>query len=268
MSDRGRILARTVRAALNERNGHGRPTTESRPMDLSHRLASGVTIRVRSDSDWWVFNEVFVEGDYDPAIDLALSRGGQDPYVLDLGANVGFFAARVVDRAARRQARPQLALVEGSPTVYGELASRLADLRTAGASVEAVNGLIGDRTGKGVISEVEFGARNSVHADHNSSIVPVGQMARHEVPFIDLDRLVGPDRRVDLLKCDIEGSEQSFIEQYHDDLLLRTDAAVFEFHHRLCDVPRCMDLLAACGLGVVSSRDQQDATSLVVLERS
>lgn len=269
LSERGRSLARTVRAALHERNpSQGPPSGEPTRMDLSHSLSSGVTIRVRSDSDWWVFNEVFVEGDYDPAIDLALTRCQQNPYILDLGANVGFFAARVADRAARREICPGLTLVEGSPTVYRELASRLDDLRAAGASVEAVNGLIGDRTGTGVISEVEFGARNSVHAGHNASIVPVGQMAHQEVPFVDLDRLVGPDRQVDLLKCDIEGSEQSFIEQYRDDLLRRTGTAVFEFHHRLCDVPRCLDLLRACGLDVVSSRDQQDATSLVVLERS
>jgi hypothetical protein len=49
------------------------------------------------------------------------------------------------------------------------------------------------------------------------------------------------------MKCDIEGSEESFIANYPD-VLSRTERAVFEFHPRFCDVARCVELLASAGL--------------------
>jgi FkbM family methyltransferase len=242
------------------------------PVDLTHTLASGVTVRVRSQSDWWVYNEVFVESEYDSAIDLLVTPhdGTGRPLVLDLGANVGFFAARVVDRLTTLWSRTgaELILVEGSPTVFQQLETRIPDLGAPGFVISAVNALVGRREGSGKISEVGFGARNTMIPCHNTGIMPVSEMTHHDVPFVDLTTLVGPDRRIALLKCDIEGSEQAVLDTYGTDLLLRTDAAVFEFHHRLCDVPHCLEILAESGLEVISTVEQQDETSLVLLTRN
>ena len=240
-------------------------------LDLSHTLASGITVRVRNQSDWWVFNEVFVEKTYDAAIDLFMNRAESSVQglILDLGANVGFFTARVIDRlvTTKAPAGADLILVEGSPTVYRELQNRLPDLVSELSSLSPLNALVGPRSGSGTISEVDFWGRNTVFPKHNAEISPISEMTRHRVVFVDLGAVVGPSRRVGLLKCDIEGSEQVFIENYKSDLLLRTDAAVFEFHHRLCDVPHCLQILSDSGLHVVSIVEQQDETSLVTLVR-
>jgi len=203
-------------------------------LDLSHQLASGVTVRVRNLSDWWVFNEVFVDNGYDPAIDLFLNRTDASTrgLVLDLGANVGFFTARVIDKSISTNAKSgvDLVLVEGSPTVFGELETRLAGFVSDFSSISPVNALVGPRSGSGTISEVDFWGRNTVFPEHNSEIVPISEMPKHRVPFVDLTALIEPSRRIGLLKCDVEGSEQLFLENYQSDLLGRVDAAVFEFH--------------------------------------
>src|SRR3974377_1568023 len=62
-------------------------------LNLHHELA-GLRITVSSWSDWIVYNEIFVERVYDRAIAQVLSDVPmhQMLHVLDLGANVGFFA--------------------------------------------------------------------------------------------------------------------------------------------------------------------------------
>ena len=65
---------------------------------LTSHTASGMTLRITNPSDWFVFNEIFVKGEYDTAIGIALEHAGERMRVLDLGANVGFFSLRVLDQ--------------------------------------------------------------------------------------------------------------------------------------------------------------------------
>jgi hypothetical protein len=51
---------------------------------------------------------------------------------------------------------------------------------------------------------------------------------------------------IDLLKCDIEGAEQLFLETYPD-LLQKTHAVVVELHSEHCDTARCRSLLNDAG---------------------
>src|SRR5271165_5375449 len=99
-------------------------------LDLNWQLPSNLKIRIRNQSDWVIYNEIFVDGDYDPAILMALecAKGTGDLEVLDLGANVGFFSLRCVD-IVRRQQRRELSLhitaIEGNRKSYRELQLRL-----------------------------------------------------------------------------------------------------------------------------------------------
>ena len=52
---------------------------------------------------------------------------------------------------------------------------------------------------------------------------------------------------INLLKCDIEGSEELFFDSYPQ-LLRRVDLIVVEFHPHLNDVSRCRRLLSGAGL--------------------
>ena len=68
---------------------------------LQHTLPSGVRVEIGSPSDWFVYNEVFVDGEYDAVLDALIASPAPSPIVLDLGANVGLFTLRLMDRWLR-----------------------------------------------------------------------------------------------------------------------------------------------------------------------
>ena len=199
-------------------------------LDLHHELA-GLRITVSSWSDWIVYNEIFVERIYDRAIAQVLSDipTHQMLHVLDLGANVGFFAIRFSQLVfeSDHPDRPFfIHCAEGSPRVYADLTARVAANPRLCGHIETRHGLIGKRSGSTEIYESAFGAGNSTIPQHWSKPVIVS--------FIDLDAVIPANEPISLLKCDIEGSEQTFQDNYHD-LLRRTQCAVVELHHGYID---------------------------------
>jgi FkbM family methyltransferase len=198
---------------------------------LQFELNSGLGVTIASACDWVIYNEIFVEGMYDAPIRLAMTPG-RHVRILDLGANVGFFTLRCIDLARRAgHADYAITLVEGSPRVVRELRSRMNAL----PGLEIVHGLVGRRSGSAAITENDFHGKNNIFGDRGTI-----------VDFIDLDRVQSIAGAIDLLKCDIEGAELLFIENYPE-LLRRVDVAVFELHHRVCDTARCRELLRDCG---------------------
>src|SRR5687768_8092510 len=74
-----------------------------RRLDLELLLTTGVRVKVKSWADWIIYTSIFADNEYDAAILAAI---GQKPEgtrlnVLDIGANVGFFALRVAHLMAR-----------------------------------------------------------------------------------------------------------------------------------------------------------------------
>ncbi len=67
------------------------------------------------------------------------------------------------------------------------------------------------------------------------------------VAYVDLEKIFENVETIDLLKCDIEGSEADLINNYGD-LFKKVKVAVFEFHHELCDVAGLEERLASSGL--------------------
>jgi FkbM family methyltransferase len=214
-------------------------------LNLYRELKSGLTVRVESRSDWTIYNEVFVDKEYDLAIQKALESLPHDYpnlNILDLGANVGFFAFRAADIILQSNAANipfQLTLVEGSPTVHKELESRMLNQPSLSNQVRVIHGLIGEREGSAKIFESVYSGTNSLK--------PVGNMPSGiDVPYIDLEALYDEDAEIDLLKCDIEGSELSFLQNYKH-LLSRVKNIVFEFHHKMCDIKSCYEILREAG---------------------
>jgi FkbM family methyltransferase len=212
---------------------------------IAHALPSGLSVRIANASEWHVYNEVFVDGEYDQPIRLAIDRAiadlaTGDPWMLDLGAHAGFFTLRFADlwyRARAGHAFHGLS-VEGSPSTARHLAVNLSQVGL-NHTCKMVHGLVGARSGQARISR---SFRTSMN-----SIMSRGRLASATVPFVDLTAHVPADARVALLKCDIEGAEQLFLETYPH-LLERVDLAVFELHDHLCDVSRCRALLSSYGL--------------------
>jgi hypothetical protein len=104
------------------------------------------------------------------------------------------------------------------------------------------------REGNGLIHESALHVKNT--------IMDNGQRDGTKVNFVDLYQIMENRSKIDLLKCDVEGAELLFIENYAD-LLLRVKNAVFEFHHQQCDTAKCVDLLEELGFTqrVLHSRD-------------
>lgn len=207
---------------------------------LTWQLPSGLHARVESLSDWVVYNEIFVDREYDESIDhaLAAAEPGRPVTVLDLGANVGYFSLRVADRVRQvgGSMRAALTLVEGHPTTFRELEARWRrqplDARTA---VRLVKGMAGPRSGAVRITDDGFGAAAHLGEGGIASVC------------VDLDALFPGAEPIDLLKCDIEGAEAQVIEGYAD-LLGRVRCAALEFHPRRVDIDRLIRLLGDRGL--------------------
>lgn len=228
---------------------------------LDRDLKSGVSLRVASLGDWAIYNDVFIEGEYDPAIRAALAGPPGGPVaVLDLGANVGFFALRVAHLAfgaPEPRKNFHITCVEGSPAIHAELCRRIAATPAAAAHIKIVHGLAGQRSGSAHIVEAAF------HPMTGLSAAPGRGPA---VDFVDLEAVVG-GATLDLLKCDIEGAEQAFLENYPG-LLARTRFAVVELHHDRCDRARCRELLRDSGLLLQKVLAEDAYTSLEFFART
>ncbi|HPU54841.1 MAG TPA: FkbM family methyltransferase [Verrucomicrobiota bacterium] len=159
--------------------------------------------------------------------------------ILDLGANVGFFSARVAHVLLTRGVKSfQITCIEGSPTVYSELKRRIQASPPLAERTKLVQGLVGLRQGTAAIADSPFHPMTSIFSPASDGV---------SVAYVDLDRVVDPNSPIDLVKCDIEGAEQQFLETYPQ-LLERTHLAIFEFHHDKCDTARCRELLSRSGL--------------------
>jgi FkbM family methyltransferase len=210
-------------------------------LNLEHTLNSGLTVKVASKGEWWAYNEIFVNGEYDVPIHTALGASSGRPFVvLDFGANVGYFAFRVFDLIGQQHLDllPDITMVEGSPETFGKLEERVRSQQLTAASVRMFNGLVGQRTGSALIRE------SAVHV--KSSIVDVPAGGGVNVAFVDVNTLMQDKVEIDLLKCDIEGAELLFIQNYGD-LLRKVRYAVFELHHHQCDTAKCLTMLESLG---------------------
>lgn len=233
-----------------------------RGLNLHFRLSSGIDVCVRDASDWFVYNEIFVNGDYDKAISEAVDASRSKPLrVLDLGANVGFFALRLFHQLqllGETGAGCECICVEGNPRTAEELVHRL---RTAGlvSRVRTVCGLVGAKAGIGTISDSDFSGNNTTA---ESEAGP-----RINVPFVDLTEVTTGWDEISLLKCDLEGSEELLVENYRD-LLDKTRIVIMEVHPTYCDTARVLDALHQCGFEPPVTVSEQEETSLLLFVKS
>jgi FkbM family methyltransferase len=233
-------------------------------MKLENTLRTGIILRVASRGEWWVYNDIFVNGEYDAPILQALEKCSPlGPLtVLDLGANVGFFTLRVVDlvRQTRPECRIDVTMVEASPKVFAELETRMRTQALPEVNLRMVQGLVGMRTGSASLEESAIHVKNT--------IMTSGSRHGHTIPFIDLNVLMEQVGEIDLLKCDIEGAELLFVENY-EGLLGKARSAVFELHHEMCDTERCRRILVTSGFReTVLRRTPTFSVSLLTRDRN
>jgi len=218
-----------------------------RLLHLQHKLRSGLTVKVASMGEWWAYNEIFVDEEYDPAIRAAFTTlpSARPFVVLDLGANVGYFAFRVLDLLGEK-GELDITMVEGSPKTFAELQSRMAAKELQPLRETLLCGLVGHVQGSAFIRE------SAIHV--KSAVTDPRTAPGTKAAFVDLNEPMRDQAEIDLLKCDIEGSELLFIRNYPD-LLRKVRYAVFELHHDQCDTNEAIQLLRSAGFENTLLRD-------------
>src|SRR5262249_49618309 len=232
-------------------------------LDLRWTLPSGISVRIANYAEWVVYNEIFTSGEYDAAISQALDSAPDAPslHIVDLGANVGFFTLHVVDWLRQRRTERRglkSTAVEGNRRLIEEFRSRVLVENALSASVRLAHGLIGERAGTATLYEPGAHTQNSLFRRTAPSKV--------QVDYVDLTPLFASDPQIDLLKCDIEGAELLFIQNYPD-LLRKVRVATFELHDNLCDTQQCRRLLSEYGFTQQAVLRQQGPYSIYCVWR-
>jgi FkbM family methyltransferase len=219
-----------------------------RAAKLRWTLRSGVKIELRSPVDWSTYNEIFVDGEYDKALETAiagLAPGQKVLHVLDLGANVGFFLLRLLDRIQSDRVSLTLKVVAVEPDEVNsaELSRRVnqqpAEIRSL-LEETIVVAAAGERSGS-----------STLYKSHNYHTHTLLEQQKYSgargvaVKYIDLET-IRPGESWDLVKCDIEGSEKAFVTNYGD-LLSRTRVFVVETHNYALDLEVMRPLLRQAG---------------------
>lgn len=226
------------------------------PIDVV--LDSGVRLRIDSRLSLDMFVELFVAQPYLQALDEA----GKIEFAVDLGANRGFFLLFVHHHLRRRGQiePPEFVCVEAAPRNFKALKRHIA-MNGFEHNVVAVEGAVcGKRSGS-----VEFYYTPRFHG--MAGIVEKRGWFTRRVPAVNLSYWVS-NRRIDVLKVDIEGAEESFLTEYAD-ILARTRVLVAEFHLKEVDYSRCRVILERSGLDFVQRTFEfQDVLCVEVYRRS
>jgi FkbM family methyltransferase len=203
------------------------------------QLRSGIAIVIQNDSDWFVYNEIFCNKEYDDAINLFLKNVPVNPLIVDLGANVGYFALKMADELKFAGAKDfQIVSLEASPLNFTVLQQRVQQPALS-KHVKAYVGMAGYKTGSESIGH------SAQHYGH-STFSEKSNAKKIVVDYVNIETLLPVGKTIDFLKCDIEGSEEIFIKEYNE-LLMRTNMAVFEWHEGVVNVEHCRTMLQELG---------------------
>lgn len=209
-------------------------------IQLESKLSSGIQISIKNRMEWIIYNDIFVEGDYDAAILDILETSDSSINVLDLGANVGFFDLRLVHLAYIKNSAKRFTVkaVDGSEALCDEFRQRIYLSKVNSEfQIDILHGLIGAKSGKGLLYQFNQHGLNSTSRPHGNPV---------ETSYINLTEVCNSFQEIHLLKCDIEGSELSFIQTYPD-LLQKTRALVVEFHPEFCNPEHCIQHIKEIG---------------------
>jgi FkbM family methyltransferase len=225
-------------------------------------LPSGLVARVHDPAEWCIFCEIFVDGEYAAAIRQAFAAAPRDGnfHFLDLGANHGLFTLHLLDqsRRAKFSARFHGLLVEAAQANCTLLKNNLSQLPADWAALEIHHAAVGPAAGF-----VDLWHHGASHTTHSVHATPANRArGGHErVPTLDVIVTTRAWPRIDLLKMDIEGAEESFFDNFSA-ILEKTSVLCYELHPDLCNKEKISTLLTDRGfvlhelLGKVNGPEQ------------
>ncbi|HLX54006.1 MAG TPA: hypothetical protein VKR58_08690, partial [Aquella sp.] len=138
---------------------------------------------MENDSDWFVFNEIFTNKEYDPVFKHFLPFASSVPLILDLGANVGYFSLGVANVLIEAGFKDfNIIAVEASPSNFGVLKHRV-DQPLLNGRIKSFLGLAGHKSGVGMM---EFSKQ---HYGHSSALLEAGRKAV-QVEYLNIEKLI------------------------------------------------------------------------------
>jgi len=159
--------------------------------------------------------EVWFDGEYDFASEYV--RTNPRPIVYDLGAHIGCFGAWVFSR----NSRAVVVSYEANPSTHAVLQANAEQYVLAGNLWETYCRAVTD--GKNQVIKLQ--------ESNNSMSCRVSKTGNVYCKSATLQMIV--NRPIDLLKLDIEGSEQGVLEEGQDSLM-HVKALIIEIHPSLC----------------------------------
>jgi FkbM family methyltransferase len=180
--------------------------------------------------DVMAVKEVLVDREY--AFVLPRIKNIVSPVVLDVGAHIGLFPLWLLKQHPHARVRS----VEADPRTYDILSRNIALAQASGVQWEALNAAAwGENAGQLRFSAAGPSMSHRVSSDGDIRVEGVTMNSL-------LDGLAGASGTVDLMKVDIEGSEEAFLCA-NPDLLKRVHNLVVELHPYLCDTGRVEEVL-------------------------
>jgi len=179
----------------------------------------GTKLKINSFMDHLVFKEIFIDRIYDDSIHYALNNSNIDDRIkiLDLGANIGFFTIRCCEILRQMQLNNSIEFIlfEPSSTCIDRIKVNIKSfLHNNNFSFIIKNNLVGKKTGDDwFIEDVNHHLGQCV----SEKIERKGDRYSRKIDYHDLSYDL-EHSIINLLKCDIEGSEIEFLSNYGNNL--------------------------------------------------
>lgn len=179
----------------------------------------GTRLKINSFMDHLVFKEIFLDKIYDEFILRTWkknSKKNEPRRIFDLGANIGFFTVRCCEIWNQLGTNSDLEFViyEPSENCIGRLKDNLKAFDQKTFSFDIRNKLVGKKSGfDWFIEDKEHHLGQCV----SPKIEKKGHRYSRKIDYHDLSQDLELSK-IDLLKCDIEGSEVEFLKNFSSSL--------------------------------------------------
>ena len=179
----------------------------------------GTKLNLSSYMDYLIFKEIFIDKIYDNYIKYSLNRNmdnNSPKRIFDIGGNLGFFTIRCCEIWNQIQTDVQLHFIiyEPSENCMKRLEKNLQGFDSKIFSFDIRNKLIGKKDGwDWFIEDKEHHLGQCVSKKIDRS----GQRYSRRIAYDNITADLQLSK-IDLLKCDIEGSEVEFLKNYSSSL--------------------------------------------------
>lgn len=201
--------------------------------------------------DTMAIKEVLVDMEYAKVVDRLADLDA--PVILDIGAHIGLFSFSVL----KKKPCARVLSVEADPQTFSVLIHNVAAMQAQGADWEAINAAAWGEDGAQLCFECSGPSMSHRVSDRGKVLVTAITLKSL------VNRVLEKHDAIDMLKIDVEGSEESFLCAAPE-LLRHVRSVVIELHPGLCNVDRVRDALASAYGTLVDLHDRTSSKPLLL----